>query len=53
MLTVLSGEGIMRLIYLISLTLFRDEREHYSSYNTATDDYGNNATDFILRFIKF
>jgi hypothetical protein len=41
----LSGDDIRSLISLISLTLFRDEQEHCSSCN--------NATCFILRFIKF
>jgi hypothetical protein len=35
---VLSGQGIRRLIYLISLTSIRDDREHYSSCNTANVD---------------
>jgi hypothetical protein len=29
-----SEEDIKRLVYLISLNLFRNEREHYSSCNT-------------------
>jgi hypothetical protein len=50
MFVVLSGEGFRRLIYLISLTVFHDEREHYS---TCTITSANKATRSILRFIKF
>jgi hypothetical protein len=53
MFIVLSGEDIRRLRCQISLTLFRDEREHYSLCNNAAVDYANNDTDFVLRFIKF
>jgi hypothetical protein len=52
-ISILSGEGIRRLIYLISLTLFRYKREYYNSCNTGNVDYVNKATRFILRFIMF
>lgn len=50
---VLPVEDIMWLIYVSSLTLLRAEREQYNSCNTVIVDNANNATRFILRFIKF
>lgn len=52
MFVVLSGEGIKRLLYLISLTLFYNGREHNSWSNNAAVVQANKAI-YILRFIKF
>jgi hypothetical protein len=39
-------------VFVFILTLFHDEREHYNTFNTAADDHTNNATCFVLCFIK-
>lgn len=49
----LSGEGIRRLVRLISLTLFRGGREHGVSCNSFSVDWSNISTGFVSRFIKF